>query len=63
MATLTITIEMDNAAFDDYPGEEAIRILREAAGRLESVGVEHHAGELFTLYDVNGNTVGSVVLS
>lgn len=49
----TIKVKMDNAAFDE-PGAELARILRDIAERIES-------GEVmaFTLFDVNGNAVGS----
>jgi hypothetical protein len=56
MPTLTIKIEMDNAAFDP-PGAEVARILKSFAGRIEgSADLEdlHHRG----LSDYNGNCVG-----
>ena len=57
----TITINMDNAAFEDDPGELG-RILREYAlsqsniDRLPSVGSA-------TLRDINGNKVGNVEIT
>ena len=49
---LTLEFEMDNAAFDDNPLTEAARILREAAGMLDT-GTDNGK-----LRDVNENTVG-----
>ena len=49
---LTLEFSMDNAAFDDNPLVEAARILREAAGMLDT-GTDNGK-----LRDVNGNTVG-----
>ena len=49
---LTLEISMENAAFDDSPLAEAARILREAAGMLDT-GADNGK-----LRDVNGNTVG-----
>ena len=53
----TLTVEMDNVAFDNDPGSELARILREAANRVEGFGFQHkdHASPL---RDVNGNKVG-----
>lgn len=54
--TLTIKIEMDNAAFEDNAGEEAMRILRE-------IEIPDVPGWSEKLRDINGNTVGTVKLS
>jgi hypothetical protein len=54
MSTLTVRIEVDNAAFDEDPHLEVARILRELAIRYEREGRERNV----TLYDVNGNRVG-----
>lgn len=54
---LRIEINMDNAAFgeDAYEcGTEAARILRKLADKLEGPG----SGDI-TLYDSNGNPVGT----
>jgi hypothetical protein len=57
--TLTITIEMDNAAFEEEgSGNEVGRILRCVAGRLTDDDVTEDTG--FNLFDINGNKVGSV---
>lgn len=52
MSAFTLSITTDNAAFEDDPGPEVARLLRDAAERVEA-GVS--AG---VLRDVNGNTVG-----
>ena len=49
----TIHIEMDNAAFEDDPGVELARILRETARKIEE---GYWAGQC---YDINGNQVGN----
>lgn len=56
MAKFTLTIECDNAAFEDAAGAEVARILRDAADDLDSHMMQEasHAN----LYDINGNTVG-----
>ena len=51
----TITINMDNDAFGDYPEAELADILRKLAARVV-LGV--NTGEEKTLFDYNGNTVG-----
>lgn len=54
---LELTFCMDNAAFDNGPGPtEAVRLLREAADRLEREGVED--GQVKRIRDVNGSNVG-----
>lgn len=37
---ITITIETDNAAFEDYPASEVARILRKLADDIERDGFE-----------------------
>ena len=60
--TLTITIKMDNAAFGDTDESrkvEAGRILKEYAAKLIcGVSTNTH-----NLRDINGNAVGSAVVS
>lgn len=51
-----IEINMDNAAFEEVPGVELARILRELAGRLDESG-EVEPGYR-NLRDINGNGVG-----
>lgn len=49
-----IEVEMDNAAFEDYPITELARILESLVHGIKRGFVEHQ-----TLFDINGNTVGS----
>lgn len=55
----TLTINMDNAAFGDWPAPELRRILRNAA---DQVHVDPHDTRVGanegSLRDINGNTVG-----
>jgi hypothetical protein len=56
---MTITINMDNAAFaDDNAGPEAARILREIADSIDGGGGVPRCTE--KLRDINGNTVGTL---
>lgn len=57
MSTLTITINLDNEAFDSYPGDEVGRILTRYA---QSISVLSDLDK--TLKDINGNTVGSATV-
>lgn len=52
----TLTIECDNAAFEDSRNDEIARILRAAARRLEQGGIGT------SLHDANGNKVGTMQL-
>jgi hypothetical protein len=52
----TLTIDCNNAAFDDDPASEIARILRQAARDTESKGLCD--GDTFHFRDINGNTVG-----
>jgi hypothetical protein len=56
---LTLYIDMDNAAFEDAPGLEAVRILREVADELETIGTGYGS---WPLIDINGNKVGELKL-
>ena len=56
---LTITMDMDNAAFEGDWSFEAARILRNYVDRLDEQGRD----EAFNLRDVNGNTVGHAKIS
>ena len=49
-----ITINMDNAAFEDLLGSELARILRDLADRIE----DGDLADRIVLRDYNGNTVG-----
>lgn len=50
---MRLTIETGNAAFEDDPGAEVARILREVAELAEEGSTSG------PLYDINGNPVGS----
>ena len=52
LVTATLTITMDNAAFEPIPRLEVIRILEQASGKLANGNTS------FPLYDSNGNKVG-----
>ena len=51
---LGIEINLDNAAFDTYPGDEVGRILKKYA---QSISVLSDLDK--KLRDINGNTVGT----
>ena len=53
---VTVTIETDNAAFDDNPAETS-RILRKLSAALLDCPPVPGAG--WPLFDVNGNRVGA----
>lgn len=52
---LTITVNLDNAAFEDNPEEELKRVLAQVTGFSD--------GLTRTLRDSNGNTVGHYVVT
>ena len=54
----TITINMDNAAFDGRPATELSRILRKLAKRIEEEGPDY-----VPMMDENGNKVGEFNIS
>jgi cytochrome c-type biogenesis protein CcmH/NrfF len=60
MPKFTLTIECENAAFDDCEAEIA-RILRDVADRVESGAADSDKHR--NLYDSNGNVVGTFVLA
>ena len=58
MATFSLKIETDNAAFENDTGREIARILWKLARYIENEplrGLDHNSGKL---HDINGNTVG-----
>ena len=55
--TLTITLELDNSAFEDGGYREVRRILTDLAERLPDP-LDQTRGDL-GLHDANGNYVGS----
>ena len=54
---LSISLSLDNAAFEDYGVSEVERILSDLCSRLPDP-LDQTGGEL-NLYDLNGNCVGS----
>lgn len=56
MEQVRITIETGNAAFEDDPRSEIARILRRLAEDFES------GADPTLVRDINGNTVGGVVV-
>jgi hypothetical protein len=59
---LTITIDMDNAAFEGGPGEEAARIIRARLRNIETIDA-NDVGTVFPLMDLNGNRVGQATVT
>ena len=59
MSELTLGMQLDNAAFEDDPGYEVSRILRELADKIEQRGLE----DGMILWDVNGNRVGKLAVT
>jgi hypothetical protein len=64
MARLSITIELDNDAFQENDRDfEVARILGNVIERVESGLLnENTSGIMGTLRDVNGNTIGALTL-
>jgi hypothetical protein len=58
---LKLEIKMDNAAFEDHPGSEVARILRDFADTIEEVPMPVGSSE--SLRDINGNTVGQAKIT
>ena len=54
--TFTLTVEIDNAAFED--GDELVRILRRVALQVEGEGSRFGSPVVCPVRDINGNTVG-----
>lgn len=57
--TFTLTIRLDNAAFDDDESSEVARILTQLAAHLRSAPELDYAHSR-RLMDINGNVVGEV---
>lgn len=57
MDKIIIKLEIKGSAFDEYPGLEAARILRELADRIENMTQAPEG--VMMLHDVNGNNVGA----
>jgi len=58
MATVAITIDTGNAAFEHHPGGEIARILREIARQFDD-----NETVIRKLFDLNGNAVGSCTVT
>lgn len=61
MPTLTLKMEMDNAAFAECNGCEAARILRGVADAIDGLHFDRDTDpydRIIILRDANGNTVG-----
>jgi hypothetical protein len=55
-----VKIDCDNAAFEEYPGEEVARILADVvANVLRSDPGDRTEERPFRLFDINGNVVGT----
>jgi hypothetical protein len=57
---LTITINMNSAAFDYDPAIETARILEQLVRRMRDDGIERTSER--RLMDINGNSVGELSL-
>lgn len=61
---LTIELNLENGAFDDYPGAEISRILTQLARTLGDFSKDRDSHVLpMYINDVNGNAVGKVTTS
>lgn len=58
--TMSMTVEMDGAAFEDDEGVELSRIIATAAECVRANLGYDTEGEGVPLRDINGNTVGRV---
>lgn len=56
---IVIRINADNAAFDEDPQEELLKVLTQAAIKLEQLPL----GGSVKLKDSNGNSCGSIEIS
>jgi len=59
MSELTLSMSLDNAAFEDDPSFEITRILRDLADKIEQRGLQDE----MILWDLNGNRVGKVAIT
>ena len=57
MARVDISIEIDNEAFQDEPGQELSRVIAEVAYRIKRKATNEPC---WALWDVNGNSVGYI---
>ena len=64
MAQLTVTLELDSAAFDPEPGPEVARILEYLADTFrDTLVIAPRGPEPLAVRDINGNTIGQVTIS
>ena len=62
MSRIVITIDTGNAAFEDEPGYEVGRILKEVANAFQEIhGSSFRDINRVVLRDINGNRVGQVI--
>jgi hypothetical protein len=61
MLTFALTLECENAAFENDPSAEVARILRKLADTLDTDTLRE--GRICRLHDSNGNFVGKAVLA
>lgn len=55
---LSLTINLENAAFADYPAREVADILQKLINKIDSGGLNN-----YVLLDSDGNGVGKVTLT
>ena len=62
---LTLTIQIDNAAFTESASAETARILRHIADRIVMVDLNEYSDRtpLPPVFDVNGNRVGTLEIT
>lgn len=58
---LTVKIELDNSAFEEFGVEEVTRLLESVASRIPDPLAPTNGG--LSLHDANGNWVGEAVIS
>lgn len=61
MTVFTLVIESDNDAFYDDPQGEIARMLKAVSAKLSNPGIVE--GDMYPLFDVNGNRVGRYCLA
>lgn len=57
---MKIVLRTSSAAFEGRKAAEVARILRELAGKLDAAELVLRPGEVWPLYDSNGNEIGAV---
>lgn len=60
MSEAKLTMNMDNAAFGECNGYELARILRDLADKVDGA---QHDDDYWVAKDINGNTVGKLIIS